>query len=141
MTIKSTRSYGIMGTKFSGKMARPRQMIGRDTPPPPEGLSTKSFNLHRPYPGFHSLGTQSTFTSKSTEILLLTKFQQYGAPKRDPRACCIFFKPRHLQQTTVLCLYTTPYFLHFFSMELLLGVLLITPIHVFYFIRNWFIRN
>ena len=34
MTLKSTRIYGIMGTNFSGKMARPRQMIGRDTPPP-----------------------------------------------------------------------------------------------------------
>ena len=32
MTLKSTRTYGIMGTNFSGKMARPRQMIGRDTP-------------------------------------------------------------------------------------------------------------
>ena len=35
MTLKSTRIYGVMGTKFSGKMARPRQMIGRDIPPPP----------------------------------------------------------------------------------------------------------
>ena len=25
--------YGIMGTNFLGKMAHPRQMIGRDTPP------------------------------------------------------------------------------------------------------------
>ena len=32
MTLKSTRIYGIMGTDFSGKMARPRQKIGRDTP-------------------------------------------------------------------------------------------------------------
>ena len=32
MTLKSTRIYGIMGTNVSGKMARPRQMIGRDTP-------------------------------------------------------------------------------------------------------------
>ena len=29
---KFTRIYGIMGTSFSGKMARPRPMIGRDTP-------------------------------------------------------------------------------------------------------------
>ena len=36
MTLKSTIIYGIMSTNFSGKMARPRQMIGRDTPPPPE---------------------------------------------------------------------------------------------------------
>ena len=35
MTLKSTRIYGIMGTNFSGKMARTRQMIGRDTPAPP----------------------------------------------------------------------------------------------------------
>ena len=34
MTLKSTRIYGIMGTNFSGKTARPRQMIGRDTPLP-----------------------------------------------------------------------------------------------------------
>ena len=33
MTLKSTRTYGITGTNFSGKMARPRQKIGRDTPP------------------------------------------------------------------------------------------------------------
>ena len=33
MTLKSTRIYGIMGTNFSGKMARPCQKIGRDTPP------------------------------------------------------------------------------------------------------------
>ena len=26
MTLKSTRIYGIMGTNFSGKMARPRQI-------------------------------------------------------------------------------------------------------------------
>ena len=32
MTLKFTRMYGIMGTYFSGKMARLRQMIGRDTP-------------------------------------------------------------------------------------------------------------
>ena len=45
MTLKSTRIYRIMGTKFSGKMARPRQMIGRDTPPPPRGgLIETGFN-------------------------------------------------------------------------------------------------
>ena len=34
MTLKSTRIYGIIGTNFSGTMARPCQIIGRDTPPP-----------------------------------------------------------------------------------------------------------
>ena len=34
MILKFTRIYGIKGTNFSGKMARPRQMICRDTPPP-----------------------------------------------------------------------------------------------------------
>ena len=29
MTLESTRIYGIIGTNFSGKMARPRQMIGQ----------------------------------------------------------------------------------------------------------------
>ena len=29
------RIYRIIGTNLSGKMARPRQMTGRDTPPPP----------------------------------------------------------------------------------------------------------
>ena len=46
MTLKFTRIYGIMGTNFSRKMARLRQQIYRDTPPPPpetltEGLTQK----------------------------------------------------------------------------------------------------
>ena len=33
MALKSTRIYGIMGTNFLGKMARPRHIIGWVTPP------------------------------------------------------------------------------------------------------------
>ena len=43
MTLKSTRIYGIMGTKFSGKMARPRQMLGRDTL---RGMIQNNFQKH-----------------------------------------------------------------------------------------------
>ena len=39
MTLKSTRIYGIMDTNFSGKIARPRKKIGRDTPPRGLGIS------------------------------------------------------------------------------------------------------
>ena len=35
MALKSTRIHGIMGTDFLSKMARPRHIIGRVTPPPP----------------------------------------------------------------------------------------------------------
>ena len=35
MALKSTRIHGIMGTDFLSKMARPRHVIGRVTPPPP----------------------------------------------------------------------------------------------------------
>ena len=32
IALKFTRIYGIMGANFSGKIARPCQIIGRDTP-------------------------------------------------------------------------------------------------------------
>ena len=38
MALKSTRIHGIMGTDFLSKMARPRHIIGRVTPPPPENI-------------------------------------------------------------------------------------------------------
>ena len=45
MSLKSTRIYGIMRTNFSGKLARPRQMIGSDTPRPREKRSYTSREL------------------------------------------------------------------------------------------------
>ena len=60
MTLKSTRIYGIMGTNFLGKMERPSQKIGRDTPPPPVSLChQEELSLSLPCPNRKGIGKES----------------------------------------------------------------------------------